>query len=69
MNIIGGKVILRAIESKDAELLHDLINDPETEFMVLSWSFPVSMQEHNEWINSLKKFGEYFKMHHSGYQQ
>ena len=31
MNIIGNKVILRAIEEWDNEILKQLVNDPETE--------------------------------------
>ena len=55
MNILGEKIVLRAIEPGDALLLKDLINEPETEQMVLGWSFPVSMQEQINWINSLQK--------------
>lgn len=49
---------LRAIEEKDAALLKNLINDPETEKMVVGWSFPVSDSEQRQWIASLKHDGK-----------
>lgn len=54
MNIVGEKVILRAIESKDNQMLLDIINDPETEYMLGGWSFPVSQKNQEEWTNNLK---------------
>ena len=49
MNIIGKKVILRALEPEDMELLRDTINDPEIEQRVIGWSFPVSKVEQMRW--------------------
>ena len=54
MNIIGEKIILRAVEQDDLPVLKDLMNDPEIESEVVGWSFPLSSQEHNGWFNSLK---------------
>ncbi len=54
MNIRGDKVVLRAIEPSDGQLLKDLINDPETEYMLGGWSFPVSTQVQTDWIAGLK---------------
>lgn len=54
MNIAGEKVLLKAIEPDDAEILQELINDPETEYMLGGWSFPVSKLKQSEWIASLK---------------
>lgn len=34
MNIYGEKVILRALDIKDTDFLYELINDPDTEFML-----------------------------------
>ena len=50
MIIKGKKTILRAIEQKDFQLLLDLINDPETEYMLGGWSFPVSQQMQMDWV-------------------
>lgn len=49
MNLIGKKVILRAMEQTDMELLRGLMNDPEVEGMVAGWSFPVSEYEQQHW--------------------
>ncbi|MEG1820717.1 MAG: GNAT family N-acetyltransferase [Malacoplasma sp.] len=54
MNIIGTKVILRAIEPSDNELLLSIINDSDTEYMLGGWSFPVSVKNQEEWIDLLK---------------
>lgn len=50
MNIYGEKVMLRAIEAKDCDLLLKLINDPNTEKMLGGGSFPISEQHQKEWI-------------------
>jgi len=54
MNIIGEKIILRAIELSDKEVLLNIINDGETEYLLGGWSFPVSDLHQEEWIKSLK---------------
>ncbi len=53
MNIIGENIILRAIELSDKEILKEIINDGETEYLIGGWSFPVSDLEQEEWIRSL----------------
>ncbi|MDM1348439.1 GNAT family N-acetyltransferase [Myroides marinus] len=53
MNIKGKKVILRAIEEKDLELLHKWANDPEINYMLGGWHFPTSMNDQNKWFESL----------------
>lgn len=55
MNIKGEKIILRAIEQRDCQLLLELINDQETEYMLGGWSFPVSYQMQLDWISKLGK--------------
>ena len=55
MNIFGEQIILRAVELKDCPILLELINDPETEYMVGGWSFPVSYQTQVDWLSSLSK--------------
>lgn len=54
MNISGEKVVLRALESCDSEMLYSIINDPETEYMLGGASFPVSTKAQNDWLNMLK---------------
>lgn len=51
MNILGRKVILRAIEPKDLPFMLDMINDPEIEKMVGGWSFPTSEKQQQDWYN------------------
>lgn len=53
MNIKGKKVVLRAIEEKDLELLHKWSNDPEINYMLGGWHFPSSMQDQQKWFASL----------------
>lgn len=52
MNIIGEKVLLRAIEITDKDVLLDIINDGETEHSLGGWSFPISSSTQEEWIKS-----------------
>lgn len=47
-------ITLRAIESKDAEILLKMINDPEIELSVIGWSYPVSERQQLEWINNIQ---------------
>jgi len=54
MNIKGKKVILRAIEEKDLELLHKWANDPEIWYMLGGWHFPSSLDFMKKWFESLK---------------
>lgn len=52
MNIWGDKVILRAITMSDADLLVNLMNDPDTQKMLGGHSFPVSLEEQQKWISA-----------------
>lgn len=54
MNIKGKKVILRAIEERDLELLHRWANDPETQDIIGLIHFPSSMDFHKTWFQKLK---------------
>ncbi len=49
MNIYGEKVILRALEPEDMELLRESVNDPDTEMAVGGWSFPISKNSQRKW--------------------
>lgn len=53
MFIQGKKVLLRAVELSDAELLRDMMNDSDIERMVGGYSFPVSQHQQLRWIENL----------------
>ena len=50
MILKGKKVILRAVEEEDLDMLRELSNDPEFEKMVIGWSFPISKKDEAEWF-------------------
>lgn len=50
MNIYGEHIVLRAITEEDAQLLLQMINDPDTERMLGGSSFPVSLSAQQSWI-------------------
>lgn len=52
MNIVGNKIVLRAIEPEDKDMFLEIINDPETEKMIGGLSFPVSSMEQEQWIKN-----------------
>lgn len=54
MNIIYGKIKLRALEESDMELLRESVNDPEMEKMVVGWSFPISSVEQQNWFKNIQ---------------
>lgn len=54
MELRGKKVILRAVEEEDIEMLRELTNDPEFEKMIVGWSFPVSKKVQQEWFANCK---------------
>lgn len=54
MNLVGNKIVLRAIENEDLLFLKELMNDPENEKCVVGWSLPVSQKEQEEWFSKLK---------------
>lgn len=51
MEIIYGKIKLRALEPEDMEALRTTVNDVEMERMVVGWSFPISKQQQMDWYN------------------
>ena len=53
MFIKGNKVLLRAIELEDADILRQMINDEEIEKMMWGYSFPVSHHQQINWIHNL----------------
>lgn len=52
MNIVGEKIYLRAMESSDMEAYRNNANDPETEYAVGGWSFPISTIQQEKWFES-----------------
>lgn len=54
MNILGKKIVLRAIEKSDIPLLHKWANDPKTQDMIGHIHFPSSMDFHLSWFDKLK---------------
>ena len=56
MNIYGKKVILRAMEPEDSDLIKDMFNDPEMENLVIGWAFPVSNYAQHQWL--AKNYGD-----------
>ncbi|GAB3544275.1 hypothetical protein GCM10027343_19190 [Noviherbaspirillum agri] len=53
MNIRGKKVVLRAPELRDAELLNKWANDPDIWRVLGGWHFPHSSLSTERWISSL----------------
>lgn len=52
MNVYGKKIILRAIEENDLDLLQEMLNDPNMENCVVGWSFPISKFQQRKWFES-----------------
>jgi RimJ/RimL family protein N-acetyltransferase len=52
MNIIYGCVTLRAVEKKDMNLLRNLLNDPNIEYMTVGKNFPVSEESQLKWFDN-----------------
>ncbi|MCL2470243.1 MAG: GNAT family N-acetyltransferase [Propionibacteriaceae bacterium] len=54
MNIAGQRIFLRAIEPDDNAMLLEMVNDPDTEYMLGGWSFPVSTTQQDHWTQELE---------------
>lgn len=54
MNLQGKKVVLRAVEEEDIEMLRELTNSADFEKMIVGWAFPVSKKQQADWFLSLK---------------
>lgn len=52
MNIYGKKVMLRAIEKKDIQLIRGMFNDPFMEKLIIGWSYPLSELAQEKWIET-----------------
>ena len=53
MFIKGEKVLLRAVETSDAGILRQMMNDEEVERMMWGYSFPVSEHQQVKWIENI----------------
>lgn len=54
MILRDSNLLLRAIEKEDAPLLLEIINDPQIEASVVGFSYPVSKNQQEEWINNIQ---------------
>jgi RimJ/RimL family protein N-acetyltransferase len=54
VNLFGQNMVLRAIEPRDNEMLLNIINDKETEYLLGGWSFPISQKNQEDWTNNLE---------------
>lgn len=61
MFIKGKKILLRAIEFEDADLLQQMINDEEIEQMMWGYSFPVARHQQMKWIENLSSEKSVFR--------
>ncbi len=52
MNIYGKKVVLRAMEKEDCEMIREMFNDPEIENLVVGWALPVSKYAQEKWFEN-----------------
>ena len=55
MNIKGKRVVIRAIERGDLEMLQAWSNDPEIQSQLGGWHFPSSMQTMEDWLERVCK--------------
>lgn len=53
MNIYGKRIYLRAMELADMEMYREMANDPDIEWMIGGWSFPISTKEQNDWYDKV----------------
>jgi RimJ/RimL family protein N-acetyltransferase len=52
MNILGKRVVLRAINKNDSELIVKMFNDPEIEHLVGACNFPMSICQQENWYDT-----------------
>lgn len=62
MNIVGKKVILRAIEEEDLEILRQSINSEDTEKMITGWAFSISKKNQEKWYENYKNSFDSIKL-------
>lgn len=57
MNIVGNRVTLRAVERNDLPALHEWANDPEIQFNLGRWHFPLSLAALEKWFETFAHDG------------
>jgi len=57
MNIVGRNVVLRAVESADLPLLQEWANDPEIQYNLGRWHFPLSFADLERWYGTFRHDG------------
>lgn len=62
MIIKNEKVLLRAIEENDLELLQKIVNSSEVEYYLTGHSLPVSKKNQKDWYDSLGKNNSVIRM-------
>lgn len=62
MIIRYGCAILRPIEERDFDLLYFMINDPEIEYLVGGWSYPIGTEQEKEYIRSFRNSDNALKL-------
>jgi RimJ/RimL family protein N-acetyltransferase len=53
MNLHGEKVVLGSIEKEDLTILKKWSNDPEIQYWLGGWHFPINMEDQLNWFNAL----------------
>ncbi len=61
MNIYGKRVILRAFELRDMDILREMFNDPTIEQMVVGWAWPVSEFSQEQWFRQSSNNGRDYR--------
>ena len=61
MNIFGKKVIIRAIEKEDLQILKKAINSPELENNEATINFPISDYQQEKWYESINNNNNSYK--------
>ncbi len=54
MNLYGKKVLLRAVEAEDIEMVRQLTNQPDYEKMIVGWTLPLSTKDQKEWYQGFQ---------------
>lgn len=54
MHILGGRVVLRAIEAEDVDALHRWSNDPDVQHGLGGWHFPLSRAGLVTWVANFR---------------
>jgi RimJ/RimL family protein N-acetyltransferase len=53
MNVLGKKIVLRAIESEDLHILQKWANEPDIQYLLGGWHFPINRENHQKWFSNL----------------